>query len=29
MRIEDQPFGRLSEIIFDKAFTTHPTTSDD
>ncbi len=24
MRIENQPFGRLSEIIFDKAFTTHP-----
>jgi len=24
MRFENQPFGRLSEIIFDKAFTTHP-----
>ncbi len=24
MRVENQPFGRLSEIIFDKAFTTHP-----
>jgi zinc protease len=24
MRIENQPFGRLPEIIFDKAFTTHP-----
>jgi predicted Zn-dependent peptidase len=24
MRIENQPYGRLSEIIFDNAFTTHP-----
>jgi zinc protease len=24
MRIENQPFGRLPEIIFDKAFTAHP-----
>jgi zinc protease len=24
MRFENQPFGLLSEIIFDKAFTTHP-----
>jgi zinc protease len=24
MRYENQPFGRLSEIIYDKAFTTHP-----
>jgi zinc protease len=24
MRYENQPFGRLSEIIFDKAFTVHP-----
>jgi zinc protease len=24
MRIENQPYGRLSEIIFDQAFTTHP-----
>ena len=24
MRFENQPFGRLSEIIFDKAFTVHP-----
>jgi zinc protease len=24
MRFENQPYGRLSEIIFDKAFTTHP-----
>jgi zinc protease len=24
MRFENQPFGRLQEIIFDKAFTTHP-----
>jgi zinc protease len=24
MRFENQPFGTLSEIIFDKAFTTHP-----
>jgi zinc protease len=24
MRIENQPYGRLSEIIFDTAFTTHP-----
>ena len=24
MRYENQPFGRLPEIIFDKAFTTHP-----
>ena len=24
MRVENQPFGRLPEIIFDKAFTTHP-----
>src|SRR5215467_14865081 len=24
MRYENQPYGRLSEIIFDKAFTTHP-----
>jgi zinc protease len=24
MRFENQPFGRLPEIIFDKAFTTHP-----
>jgi zinc protease len=24
MRFENQPFGRLSEVIFDKAFTTHP-----
>jgi zinc protease len=24
MRIENQPYGRLSEIIFDHAFTTHP-----
>src|SRR5207247_6154999 len=24
MRIENQPYGRLTEIIFDNAFTTHP-----
>jgi zinc protease len=24
MRVENQPFGRLSEIIYDHAFTTHP-----
>jgi zinc protease len=24
MRFENQPYGRLSEIIYDKAFTTHP-----
>jgi zinc protease len=24
MRVENQPYGRLSEIIYDKAFTTHP-----
>jgi zinc protease len=24
MRIENQPYGRLNEIIYDKAFTTHP-----
>ena len=24
MRIENQPYGRLSEIIYDNAFTTHP-----
>ncbi len=24
MRIENQPYGRLSEIIYDHAFTTHP-----
>jgi zinc protease len=24
MRVENQPYGRLSEIIFDRAFTTHP-----
>ena len=24
MRVDNQPFGRLSEIIFDQAFTTHP-----
>ena len=24
MRIENQPFGRLNEIIYDHAFTTHP-----
>ena len=24
MRFENQPFGRLPEIIYDKAFTTHP-----
>jgi predicted Zn-dependent peptidase len=24
MRVENQPYGRLSEIIFDQAFTTHP-----
>src|SRR5215216_2829089 len=24
MRIENQPYGRLNEIIFDQAFTTHP-----
>src|SRR5436190_16662012 len=24
MRIDNQPFGRLSEIIFDQAFTVHP-----
>ena len=24
MRIENQPYGRLSEILFDHAFTTHP-----
>jgi len=24
MRFENQPFGRLPEIIFDRAFTTHP-----
>jgi predicted Zn-dependent peptidase len=24
MRIENQPFGRLTEIIYDQAFTTHP-----
>jgi zinc protease len=23
-RVENQPYGRLSEIIYDKAFTTHP-----
>jgi zinc protease len=24
MRVDNQPYGRLSEIIFDKAFATHP-----
>src|SRR5712691_264609 len=24
MRVDNQPFGRLSEIIFDQAFTVHP-----
>jgi zinc protease len=24
MRVENQPYGKLSEIIFDNAFTTHP-----
>jgi zinc protease len=24
MRIENQPYGRLSEILYDQAFTTHP-----
>src|SRR6185436_21038130 len=24
MRVENQPYGRLSEIIYDYAFTTHP-----
>jgi zinc protease len=24
MRVENQPYGRLSEIIYDRAFTTHP-----
>src|SRR5687767_15305026 len=24
MRIENQPYGRLNELIFDHAFTTHP-----
>src|SRR6186997_1917127 len=24
MRVENQPYGRLNEIIFDQAFTTHP-----
>ena len=24
MRVDNQPYGRLSEIIFDRAFTTHP-----
>jgi zinc protease len=24
MRVDNQPYGRLSEIIFDQAFTTHP-----
>ena len=24
MRIENQPYGRLNEILFDRAFTTHP-----
>lgn len=24
MRVENQPYGRLSEIIYDKTFTTHP-----
>src|ERR1019366_5528706 len=24
MRIENQPYGRLSEILYDKAVTTHP-----
>jgi predicted Zn-dependent peptidase len=24
MRIENQPYGRLNEILFDQAFTTHP-----
>ena len=24
MRIENQPYGRLSEIVYDHAFTTHP-----
>ena len=24
MRIENQPYGRLAEILYDKAFTTHP-----
>ncbi len=24
MRVENQPYGRLSEIVFDHAFTTHP-----
>src|SRR5262245_24884574 len=24
MRVENQPYGRLSEIIYDNAFTTHP-----
>ena len=29
MRFENQPFGRLPEIIFDKAFTTHPVQASD
>ena len=29
MRVENQPCGRLSEIIFDHAFTTHPQAPDD
>ncbi len=29
MRYENQPFGRLSEIIFDKAFTVHPVQAPD
>src|SRR5258708_38419558 len=24
MRVDNQPYGRLSEIIFDQAFTVHP-----
>ncbi len=24
MRVENQPYGRLSEIIYDQAFTAHP-----
>ena len=24
MRVESQPYGRLNEIIYDQAFTTHP-----
>ena len=24
MRVENQPYGRLAEIIYDQAFTVHP-----